>query len=120
MKRRSMLLAATALSCAAGLAHAGDLSFAPVPFPADDAARRMVVSTSAVTIDGQTTAIGYNVLARTGDMIGGQMFGQLTDRGGKPLPVAEGQMAASAAPDFTSPGSCNSPPSPDFRRGSEL
>ena len=102
MKRRSMLLAATALSCAAGLAHAGDLSFAPVPFPADDAARRMVVATSAVTIDGQTAAISYNVLARTGDMIGGQMFGQLTDRDGKPLPVAEGQMAASSAPDFTS------------------
>lgn len=102
MNHRSALPAATAMICFAGLAHAGDLSFAPVAFPADDAARRMVVSTSAVTIDGLTTAIGYHVLARSGDMIGGQMFGQLIDKDGKPLPVAEGQMPASAAADFTS------------------
>jgi len=102
MTRRRALLAATALCCAASLAHAGDLGFAPVPFPADDAARRMVVTSATATIDGQTVAIGYNVLARTGDMIGGQMFGQLTDKDGKPLPVAAGKLPASIAPDFTS------------------
>jgi secreted PhoX family phosphatase len=102
MTLRRALLAATALCCASSLAHAGDLSFAPLPFPADDATRRLVVTSASATIDGQTAAIGYNVLARTGDMIGGQMFGQLTDKDGKPLPVTEGRLPASIAPDFTS------------------
>ena len=102
MTLRHRIYAATALTCAAGLAHAGDLSFSPVPFPADDAARRMVVVTGSATIDGQTTPAGYNVLARTGDMIGDKMFGQLVDMSGKPLPVAPGQPVASVAPDFTS------------------
>ena len=40
MLRRSLLLATSALIAAPILAHAQALSFAPVPFAADDAARR--------------------------------------------------------------------------------
>ena len=70
MSLRSHLLTATALIALPVLAHAGDLSFAPVPFAADDAAKRAVVATDKVTIDGKDFPIAYHLLARTGDKIG--------------------------------------------------
>ncbi len=102
MTLRSRLMIATALSGLATLAHAEDISFAPVPFPADDAARRAVVATGGVTMNGQTAAIGFTTLARSGDRFGDHTFAQLLDQGGRPLTTPDTGAAVSSASDFTS------------------
>lgn len=100
MKRRTILLAATALSGLAGTAIAGDLSFAPVPAPTDDAAKRAVTVSESATVDGATFDLAYHMLFRSGDRLGDAVFGQILDRSGKPVPVsADGY---SNNPDFTS------------------
>jgi uncharacterized protein len=100
MKRRTILLAATALSGLAGAAIAGDLSFAPVPAPADDAAKRAVVVSESATMDGATTKLAYHTMFRTGDKLGDAIFGQIFDKSGKPVSVSED--GYSTNPDFTS------------------
>ncbi len=100
MKRRTILLAATALSGIAGSAIAGDLSFAPVPAPTDDAAKRAVVVSESAIMDGVTTKLAYHTLFRTGDKLGDAVFGQIFDKAGKPVSVSED--GYSNNPDFTS------------------
>lgn len=96
MRLRSLLLAATALS---GLGHAAlaEMSFAPLPFAADDAAKRLAVSTASATVDGTQVPLAYHPFLRTGDALGGQVFGQLMTKDGQPIAGA-----VSSAPDFTS------------------
>ena len=63
MSLRKMLLAATAIAILPSFAaHGGEISFSPVPFAADDAAKRAVTASSTVTIDGKEVAIGYHEL----------------------------------------------------------
>ncbi len=100
MTRRTILLAATALSGIAGSAIAGELSFAPVPAPTDDAAKRAVVVSDSVTMDGVTTKLAYHTLFRSGDKLGDAVFGQILDKAGKPVSV--GPDGYSTNPDFTS------------------
>lgn len=102
MSLRSHLLTATALIALPVLAHAGDLSFAPVPFAADDAAKRAVVATDKVTIDGKDYPIAYHLLARSGDKIGDGTFALLTDAKGNPVKSADGSEHISVDADFTS------------------
>ena len=77
MSLRSHLLTATALVLFPALAHAGEISFAPVPFAADDAAKRAVLASDKVTVDGKDYAIGFHLLARSGDKIGDGVFAAL-------------------------------------------
>jgi uncharacterized protein len=100
MNLRALLLTATALTAFTSVARAGDLAFTAVPAPADDAAKRMVVVSPDVMMDGVKVPLAYHVMARSGDMIGGAMFGQITDKDGKAL--TDGDSAWSNAPDFTS------------------
>lgn len=102
MKLRTLLLAATALAGFRSAALAGDLSFAPLAFAGADAARRGIGVSQSVTLDGRTSVIGYHILARSGDVIGGKVFGQLADKDGKPLMAGAGAAAVSDRPDFTS------------------
>ena len=102
MSIRSQLLRATALMLLPIAAHAGDISFSPVPFAADDAAKRVVTASSTVTIDGTEYPIAYNVLARSGDKIGDGVFAALTDRHGKVVQSEDGSEHISADADFTS------------------
>ena len=102
MLRRPFLLATTALIVAPVLAHAQALSFAPVPFAADDAARRQVVASGQVTIDGQANAIGYHAFARSGDAHGDHRFGALVARDGSTITDARGNPDLSSSADFTS------------------
>lgn len=97
MKRRTILLAATAISGIASAVLAGEIRFAPVPFAADDAARRAIVAAASATIDGKDVPIGFHTLLRTGDKLGDQVFGQLMTQDGKPI-----DGAVSHNPDFTS------------------
>jgi uncharacterized protein len=98
MSIRAVLLTATALSGLATATLAGDLTFSPVPAPADDAAKRVVAASTEATMDGAKVPLAYHVLARSGDVIGGVAFAQLTDEAGKPL--ADGSVSSNA--DFTS------------------
>ena len=70
MSIRTRLLTATAIALLPVVAHAADLAFSPVPFAADDAAKRQVLASSSVTIDGKEYPIAYHVMARSGDKIG--------------------------------------------------
>ena len=102
MLRRSLLLATSALIAAPILAHAQALSFAPVPFAADDAARRQVLASESVTLDGQVHAIGYHAFARSGDAHGDHRFGALVTRSGATITDAQGHPDLSSSADFTS------------------
>lgn len=102
MTLRSQLLAASALIAAPIFAHAGDIAFAPVPFAADDAAKRAVLASDKVTIDGKDYPIGYTTLARSGDKIGAGVFAALTDRKGQVVKSEDGSEHISVDADFTS------------------
>jgi secreted PhoX family phosphatase len=99
---RKSLLAATALALLAVTAHAGEIKFAPVDAPIDDAAKRAVNVSQSVTIDGTQFPIAYHVIARSGDDIGGQIFGVPTDMIGNKLLKADGSPSISYDADFTS------------------
>ena len=97
MRLRSLLLAATALTGFVHMAEAQTISFAPVPFAADDAAKRVVLATTSAKIDGADVALAFHSFARSGDMHGDVAFGQLLTLDGKPIAGA-----ISKNPDFTS------------------
>jgi hypothetical protein len=80
----------------ATIAYADALSFAAVPFAADDAAKRAVTSAASAKMDGVEVSLAFHTILRTGDKLGDQVFGALTGRDGKAI----GQ--PSANPDFTS------------------
>lgn len=102
MNTRSLLLAATALSALPVVASAGQIGFSEVPYAADDAAKRQVLASDRIMIDGKEYPIGYNVLARTGDKIGDGVFGALVDRDGKVVRSEDGSEHLSVDADFTS------------------
>ena len=102
MTRRSQLLKATALAILPVAAQAGEMIFAPVPFAADDAAKRAVIATQSVTIDGTAYPLAYTTLARSGDVLGGATFGALTDRTGAVVTSEDRSEHISADADFTS------------------
>ncbi|SEB00887.1 hypothetical protein [Rubrimonas cliftonensis] len=94
MTRRRRLLFASALATLPALAQAGEIAFAPVPIAADDAAKRQVIATSSVTINGTEYPIGYTVLASSGDRIGDGVFAALKDRQGDLVRSADGALKA--------------------------
>lgn len=100
MKLRASLMMATALTVISPLAASAEIKFNAVPFPITDAAKRAIVTTNAVTIDGKSADLAYHTLARSGDIIGGVTFSQLTDQNGDPI-VGESEYGSVDA-DFTS------------------
>ncbi|MCX8508786.1 MAG: DUF839 domain-containing protein, partial [Rhodobacteraceae bacterium] len=96
MTLHARLLLATALTGLSGFAHAQDMRFSPVPFAADDAAKRAVTASASVDMAGQTLPLAFHTILRSGDNLGDQTFGALMGKEGKPV----GQ--TSANPDFTS------------------
>lgn len=101
-KLQTMLLAATALSALTAVANAGDIKFAPVDAPKEDAAKRLVNVSPTVTIDGDAIKTQYHVIARSGDKIGDTEFGVLTDASGAALRDGDGKPIVSNDADFTS------------------
>lgn len=102
MSFRTRLLAATALAVLPVAAHAGDLSFAPVPFAAEDAAKRQAIASDSVEIDGSKFPIAYHIMARSGDKIGDGTFALLVDENGNPVKSEDGSEHVSVDADFTS------------------
>ncbi len=102
MTFRATLFTATILSGLPVLGHAEPLTFSPVPFAGSDDAKRAIITSESVTINGQSTPIGYHVLARSGDEIGGVKFSRLTDINGTPVLAPDGNEFGSTDADFTS------------------
>lgn len=102
MTRISRLLMATALAGLTTPTLAQTLSFEPVPFPSDDAAKREVVATPSVTIDGKSYPIGYHVLARPGDKFGDTVWGTLRDNKGMAIKDEKGDPVVANSVDFSS------------------
>ena len=100
---RGMLLATTALLAIPFLAEAKEpLVFVPTPAPADDAAKRAVVASPGVTVDGAEVAIGYHTLLRTGQKVGSGVFGQILDVHGRPIVGKDAAAMISPSTDFSS------------------
>ncbi|MBC7738129.1 MAG: hypothetical protein H7245_13145 [Candidatus Saccharibacteria bacterium] len=97
MRLRCLLRAATTLTGFFHVTQGRAITFAPVPFAADDAAKRVVISAASALVDGTEVPLSFTALTRSGDMKGAVAFGQLLTRDGKP--VAD---AISNNPDFTS------------------
>ncbi len=97
MRLRALFLAATALTGLVQLAHAETISFAAVPFAADDAAKRTVLASASAKMGGAEMPVAYHTILRSGDKVGDQVFGQLMTQDGKQ--IAEG---ISFNADFTS------------------
>jgi len=76
--------------------------FENIPVPVTDAEKREVNASSYVKIDGTTSAIGYNTITRSGDLIGGQMFGLIYDQNGNVVMGSDGSSFVSSDNDFTS------------------
>lgn len=91
------------LAAGTTLAQSPRLDFSPVPVPATDTEKRAVTASSQVRISGGPPhAIGYHVIARSGDRIGGGTFGLLVDRSGRPVLKRDGTPHVSNNADFSS------------------
>ncbi len=95
-----------ALLLGAGAADAGpkpSLSFAPLQVPVTDAEKRAVRASGSVEIAGKGRhAIGFHTLLRSGDRVGGAIFGRLTDGTGAPVRGKNGAPEVSNRADFSS------------------
>ena len=49
---------------------AGTISFAEVPVPFTDFAKRQVVASGQASVDGRDVNIGYHTILRSGDQVG--------------------------------------------------
>ena len=78
------------------------VQFESIPVPVSDADKRRVAASAHVTIDGMTSAIGYHTMMRSGDMIGGQMFGLVYDKDGNVVKGSDGSSFVSSDNDFSS------------------
>lgn len=81
---------------------ARSVSFSAVAAPSTDAAKRTVTATNKVTVDGKDYTIGFNTLMRSGDTVGGGVFGQIVDSSGTPVMGADGSLTISPDTDFSS------------------
>lgn len=78
------------------------IQFASVDVPVTDAEKRTVLASDTATVDGADADIGYHVLMRSGDMIGGAQFGLVLDRNGVPVVNGDGSQYVSNSNDFSS------------------
>lgn len=99
MTCKALLLAATALVALPVVARA-EMVFSPIGVATTDEMKRQIITSDSVTINGVEAKIGYTTLARSGDVIDGVTFSQLTDQNGNPV-VGESEYGSVDA-DFTS------------------
>ncbi len=79
-----------------------DLFFPSVAFPKTDTQKRDILASSFAFVNGRKYPIGYHTVLRSGDRIGGNVFGQLYDAKGNPLKAEDGSPRISNANDFAS------------------
>ncbi len=80
----------------------GTIAFEGIPVPTTDADKRTILASPSVTINGKKHQLGYRVLMRSGDLIGGNTFGLITDQDGKVVVEKDGSRFVSNDNDFSS------------------
>ncbi len=80
----------------------GTLNFEGIDAPTTDAAKRQVLASPSVTVNGKEYPIGYNVLMRSGDEIAGNTFGLIYDQNGNIVVEKDGSRFISSYNDFSS------------------
>jgi secreted PhoX family phosphatase len=88
------------------------LSFESVSVPVTDAQKREILATPSVTVTetspasalstGESFDLSYNVIARSGDDIGGTLFGHILDQNGNPVLNSDASEFISNDNDFSS------------------
>ncbi len=99
---KTLLLTATVMSSLSTTAIAQSIQFSSVAAPVEDAAKREVIASTKVNIDGVEHAIKFNLMARSGQKLGDGQFGVLTTAKGSPILDKDGKPTVSDAADFTS------------------
>jgi secreted PhoX family phosphatase len=73
----------------ATLLDAQNLSFAPIGFPSTSEQKHAIVATHEMRVNDQAYAIGYHIIARSGEHIGQGVFGAILDQDDKPLFISD-------------------------------
>lgn len=80
---------------------ASGIAFTETPFPASDVAKRAVMTSPSVVVNGKSYDIGFNTLLRSGDTRGTGIYGQLYDMNGNRLTHGDGSYDISDAQDHS-------------------
>lgn len=102
MKRNVLHVAVLAALTSLSVAHAGSISFAPVKVPTTEQEQRSIMASRSVTVNGKTSAIGYNTILRSGQKRGNGVFGQLFQKDGMPLKAEDNSDVISNDNDHSS------------------
>ena len=66
-----------------------EVGFESVTYPDSHSSKQEIVSSKKMTIDTKVSAIDYHIIARSGDAIGGGIFGEVQDIEGKSLFISD-------------------------------
>jgi uncharacterized protein len=78
------------------------ISFESVNAPTNDSDKRKNMVGANAVVNGVAVPLAYHVELRSGQMLGGQVFGRLTDKDGNALKGADGSEQISPSNDFSS------------------
>ncbi len=88
--------------CFAVAAELTDIEFNEVKVPLSDTEKRAINASDGVKISGKEYKIGYNIIMRSGDEVGDEIFGALYDINGKLITTKDGSPRISNDNDFSS------------------
>lgn len=88
--------------CFAVAAKLTDIEFNEVKVPLNDTEKRAINASEGVKISGKEYKIGYNIIMRSGDKVGDEIFGALYDINGKLITTKDGSPRISNDNDFSS------------------
>ncbi|WP_281529464.1 PhoX family protein [Campylobacter hominis] len=88
--------------CFAVAAELTDIEFNEVKIPLSDTEKRAINASDGVKISGKEYKIGYNIIMRSGDKVGDEIFGALYDINGKLITTKDGSPRISNDNDFSS------------------
>lgn len=88
--------------CFAVAAELTDIEFNEVKVPLSDTEKRAINASDGVKISGKEYKIGYNIIMRSGDKVGDEIFGALYDINGKLITTKDGSPRISNDNDFSS------------------
>lgn len=100
MTKTVSLIAASV--CFAVAAELTDIEFNEVKVPLSDTEKRAINASDGVKISGKEYKIGYNIIMRSGDKVGDEIFGALYDINGKLITTKDGSPRISNDNDFSS------------------
>lgn len=88
--------------CFAVAAELTDIEFNEVKVSLSDTEKRAINASDGVKISGKEYKIGYNIIMRSGDKVGDEIFGALYDINGKFITTKDGSPRISNDNDFSS------------------